>query len=143
MEGFLQGRPGILWLYSPSDLLKMSIKLSQQDDLYYSMTDTFTVDTNPCSQYSPFVGSAFTDIPPEPHLIDNNDSSGCSEDYDKDVTPVDCAPVDNDPATAIPTNTDANVIPPCRSRINVNLAPAQPHVQTAQPRVQTPMLMRS
>jgi hypothetical protein len=29
MEGFLQGRPGILSLYSPLGLMKMSIKLSQ------------------------------------------------------------------------------------------------------------------
>ncbi len=47
MEGFLQGRPDVLSLYSPSGLLKMSIQLTQQDGLYYSSTDTFTVDTNP------------------------------------------------------------------------------------------------
>ncbi len=34
----------------------------------------------------------------------------------------------SDVATAIPTNMDANVIPHCQSRINANLAPAQPHV---------------
>jgi hypothetical protein len=65
MEGFLQGRPGVLSLYSPSGLLKMSIQLSQQDGLYYSSLDTFTVDTNPWSQYFPLIGSAFTDLPPD------------------------------------------------------------------------------
>jgi hypothetical protein len=49
MEGFSQGRPGILSLYSPLGLLKMSIELCQQDGLYYSTTDMFTVDTNPRS----------------------------------------------------------------------------------------------
>jgi hypothetical protein len=75
MEGYSQGRPGILLMYSPLGLLKMSIKLCQQDGLYYSMTDRFTVDTNPRSQYSPFVGSVFTDVAPNVHLIDNNDNS--------------------------------------------------------------------
>jgi hypothetical protein len=42
MEGFSQGHPGVLSLYSPSFLLKMSIQLSQQDSLYYSSTDTST-----------------------------------------------------------------------------------------------------
>jgi hypothetical protein len=46
MEGFSQGRPGALSFYSPSGLLTMSIPLTQQDGLYYSSTDTFTVDPN-------------------------------------------------------------------------------------------------
>jgi len=52
MEGLSEGRPGHLSLFSPSGLLKMkmSIQLSQQDGLYYSTTDTFTVDTNPRSR---------------------------------------------------------------------------------------------
>ncbi len=52
MEGFSQGRPDILSLYSPSGLLKMSIQLLQQDGLYYSWTNTFTVDIKPRSRSS-------------------------------------------------------------------------------------------
>jgi hypothetical protein len=73
LEGFSEGRTGILLMYSPSGLLKMSIWLSQQDGLYYSSTDTFTINTNPCLHSSPFMGSAFTVPPPDVHLIDNND----------------------------------------------------------------------
>jgi hypothetical protein len=51
MEGFLQGHPVVLSLYFPLGLLKMSIQLSQQDGLYYSSTNTFTVDTNPRAWY--------------------------------------------------------------------------------------------
>jgi hypothetical protein len=64
MKGFLQGCMGILLQYSPSGLLKMSFKLCQQDGLYYSMTNMFTVDTNPPSWYSPFAGSTFTELAP-------------------------------------------------------------------------------
>ena len=85
MEGLSQGRPGHLLLFSPSGLLKTSIQLSQQDGLYYSMTDTFTVDTNPRSRYSPFIGSAFTDLQQELHHIEDDDSSACSDDSDKDL----------------------------------------------------------
>jgi len=85
MEGLSEGRPGHLSLFSPSGLLKMSIQLSQQDGLYYSTTDTFTVDTNPRSRYSPFVGSAFTDLQQELHHIEDDDSSACSEESDEDV----------------------------------------------------------
>jgi len=85
MEGLSEGRPGHLSLFSPSGLLKMSIQLSQQDGLYYSTTDTFTVDTNPRSRYSPFVGSAFTDLQQELHHIEDDDSSACSDDSDEDV----------------------------------------------------------
>jgi hypothetical protein len=91
MEGFSQGHPGHLLLFSPSGLLKMSIQLSQQDGLYYSTTDTFTVDTNPHSRYSPFVGSALTDLPLDLHLINDNDSSDCSKESNEDIS---C----NDPA---------------------------------------------
>jgi hypothetical protein len=91
MEGFSQGRPGHLSLFSPSGLLKMLIQLSQQNGLYYSTTDTFTVDTNPRSRYSPFVRSALTDLPLDLHFIDDDDSSDCSEESDEDIS---C----NDPA---------------------------------------------
>ena len=77
MEGFLQGRPSVLSLYSPSRLLKMSIQLTQQDGLYYSPTDTFTADTNPRSRSSPFVGIAITDLPPDTHLINDDDGTTC------------------------------------------------------------------
>jgi hypothetical protein len=59
-------------------VLKMSIQLTQQDGLYYSPTDTFTVDTNPRSWSSPFVGIAFTDLPPDTHLIDDDNDTTCS-----------------------------------------------------------------
>ncbi len=49
LAGYSQGRPIILSIYSPLGLLKMSIELSQHDGLYYSTTDTFTIDTNPWS----------------------------------------------------------------------------------------------
>ncbi len=88
MEGFTQGRPGILSMYLPSRLLKMSIELCQQDGLYYSTTDTFTVDTNPRSSCSPFVGSAFTDTSPEVHLIDEDEASDCSGEYNVSEIPV-------------------------------------------------------
>jgi hypothetical protein len=65
LEGFLEGRPGILSMYSPSGLLKMPIRLSQQVRLYYSSTDTFTVNTNPRLHLSPFMGSTFTVCPPD------------------------------------------------------------------------------
>ena len=85
MKRLSQGNLGHLSLFSPSGLLKMSIQLSQQDGLYYSTTDTFTVDTNPRSRYSPFVGSAFTDLQQELHHIEDDDSSACSDDSDEDV----------------------------------------------------------
>jgi hypothetical protein len=93
MEGLSQGRPGHLSLFSPSGLLNMSIQLSQQDSLYYSTTDTFTVDTNPRSRYSPFVGSALTELRQDIHHIDDDDSSACSDESDEDVplTEVDVA----------------------------------------------------
>ncbi len=67
-------------MYSPSGPLKMSLKLCQQDGLYYSRTDTVTVDTNPRSSYSPFAGSVFTDVMPNVHLIDDNNDSVHSAD---------------------------------------------------------------
>jgi len=71
----------------------MSIQLSQQDGLYYSTTDTFTVDTNPRSRYSPFVESALTELQQDIHHINNDDSSACSDESDEDVplTEVDVA----------------------------------------------------
>ena len=135
MEGFSQGRPGVLSLYSPSGILKMSIQLTQQDGLYYSPTDTFTVDTNPRSRSPPFVGIAFTDLPPGTHLIDDYDDTTCSTGSDDDsvsvvpnfidtpttvsaphsaapahITPID-TPVDHSPYVA-------HSAPPC-SRVTV------------------------
>jgi hypothetical protein len=105
LEGFSEGRPGILSMSSPSGLLKMSIRLSQQDGLYYSSMDTFTVDTNPRSHSSPFMGSAFTIPPPDVHLIDNDD-----DDNDDDST---CSNVPNihQPPTA-PDKIDDKQPPP-------------------------------
>ncbi len=62
----------------------MSIWFLQQDGLYYSSTDTFTVDTNPRLHSSPFMGSTFIVTPPDVHLIDdnnndNNNNSTCSD----------------------------------------------------------------
>ena len=99
MEGYSQGRPGILSMYSPSGLLKMSLKLCQQDGLYYSRTDTVTVDTNPRSSYSPFAGSVFTDVTPNVHLINNDDNSVHSADsdlYDTTKVSPDAVNVDTD-----------------------------------------------
>jgi hypothetical protein len=108
MEGFLQGRPGILSLYSTLGLMKMSIQLSQQDGLYYSSTDTFTVNTNPPSRSSPFIGSAFTDLPPDLHFIDDKDSSACSDnDYDNSIPPAAPAVLDNNPRTTTILIADA------------------------------------
>jgi hypothetical protein len=56
MEGFTTGQPGLLTFYSPSSLLKISIRLEQQDGLYYCATDTFTINTNPRLTTSPFIG---------------------------------------------------------------------------------------
>jgi len=108
MEGFSQGRPGVLSLYSPSGILKMSIQLTQQDGLYYSPTDTFTVDTNPRSRSSPFVGIAFTDLPPDTHLIDDDDNTTCStgsDDVNVSVVTIfiDTPTTVSDPHSAAPT----------------------------------------
>jgi hypothetical protein len=59
MEGYTNGQPVLLTFYSPSGLLKISIWLEQQDGLYYCTTDTFTVDTNPWSNTTPFVGHLY------------------------------------------------------------------------------------
>jgi hypothetical protein len=126
MEGFTQGRPGILSMYSPSGLSKMSIKLCQQDGLYYSTTDTFTVNTNPCSRCSPFVGSAFTDLAPDVHLINEDDISNCSEASDDYKIPVD--PTDtNDAHTA--TAVDSTAPPQQMPRIPTESAPSAPCVR--------------
>ncbi len=131
MEGFLQGRPGILSLYSPLGLLKMSIQLSQQDGLYYSSTDMFKVDTNPHSRSSPFIGSAFTDLPPDLHFIGNKDSSACSNDnYNNDIPPAAPAVLDNDPRTATIPMVDATGSLTC---IPTNLTPSWPPVQQPAP----------
>jgi hypothetical protein len=47
MEGYVSGHPGLLTLYSPSGLLKISTHFKQQDGLYYCTTDTFTINTHP------------------------------------------------------------------------------------------------
>jgi hypothetical protein len=131
MEGFLQGRPGILSLYSPSGLLKMSIQLSQQDGLYYSSTDTFTVDTNPRSWSSPLIGSAFTDLPPDLHFIDDNDSSACSDNnHNNDIPPAAPAVLNDDPRTATIPMEDATGSPTC---VPTNLTPSRPPVQQPAP----------
>jgi hypothetical protein len=99
MEGYSQGRPGILLMYSPTNLLKMSLKLCQQDGLYYSTTDTVTVDTNPRSSYSPFAGSVFTDVTPNVHLINNDEDSVHSADsnlYDTTNVSPNAVNVDTD-----------------------------------------------
>jgi hypothetical protein len=133
MKGFTQGRPGILSMYSPSGLLKMSIKLCQQDSLYYSTTDTFTVDTNPHSRCSPFVGSAFTDLAPDVHLINKDDVSNCSEASNDYEIPVDPADTDDaHTATAADSTTPPQQLP-C---IPTKLAPSAP-------RVRVPPLLRS
>jgi hypothetical protein len=80
----------------------MSIELCQQDGLYYSTTDTFTVDTNPRSRYSPFVGSVFTDVAPNVHLIDTNNDS---------INSVDSALYDTTNASPVSVNMDTDNIP--------------------------------
>ncbi len=125
MEGFTQGRPGILSMYSPSGLLKMSIELCQQDGLYYSTTDLFTDDTNPRSRCSPFVGSTFTDLAPDVHLINADDVSNCSEASNDYKIPED--PTDTDDAhTATAADSTA---PPQLTRIPTKSAPSAPHVK--------------
>ncbi len=120
----MQGRLGILLLYSPSGLLKMSIKLCQQDGLYYNMTDMFTVDTNPRSWCSPIFGSAFTNLAPDLYLIDDDDSSNCSEEYDVPVSPVHPTTDKDNPATT--TTADANGAPICPPRTPTKPAPSGP-----------------
>jgi hypothetical protein len=127
MEGFLQGRPGILSLYSPSGIFKMSIKLRQQDGLYYSTTDMFTMETNPHSQCSPYVSSAFTDLTPDIHLIDKDDSLDYSGEYNDYISPVDPTAVDDDPATTTTTTADANVTPLCPPHAPTKPAPSGPY----------------
>jgi hypothetical protein len=109
----------------------MSIKLCQQDGLYYSTTDMFIVDTNPHSRYSPFVGSTFTDLAPDLHLIDDDDSSNCSEEYDDLVSPVDPTTVKDDPATT--TTADTNVTPLCLPRTPTEPAPSRPLARAPRP----------
>ncbi len=133
MEGFMQGRPGILSMYSPLGLLKMSIKLCQQDGLYYSRTDTFTVDTNPCSRCSPFVGSAFTNLAPDVHLIDEDDVSNCSKASNDNKIPVD--PTDTNDAQTAPA-ADSTAPPQQLPRIPTTWAPSAL-------RVRVPPLARS
>jgi hypothetical protein len=126
MEGFTQGLPGILSMYSPSGLLKMSIELCQQDGLYYSMTDTFTVDTNPRSRCSPFVGSAFTNLTPDIHLINEDNVSDCSEASDDYKIPVD--PTDTDDIHAS-TAADSTAPPQQLPHIPTELAPSVPRIR--------------
>ncbi len=131
MEGFLQGCPSILFLYSPLGLLKMSIQLSQQDGLYYSSMDTFTVDTNSRSRSSPFIESAFTDLPPDLNFIDDEDSSACSNDnYNDEIPPAAPAVLDNDPRTTTIPMVDATGSPTC---ISADLTPSRQPVQQPAP----------
>jgi hypothetical protein len=59
------------------------------------------VNANPRSWSSPFIGSAFTDLTPDLHFIDDNDSTACSgDDYDDDTPPAAPVIVDNNPRTA-------------------------------------------
>jgi hypothetical protein len=126
MEGFTQGRPSILSMYSPSGLLKMSIKLCQQGGFNYSMTDTFTVDTNPRSRCSPFVGSAFTDLAPDVHLVNEDNASNCSKASNDYEIPVDPTDTDNaHTATAVDSTTPLQQLP-C---IPTESAPSAPRVR--------------
>ncbi len=128
MEGFSNGRPGVLSLYSPSGILKMSIQLTQQDGLFYSPTDTFTVDTNPRSRSSPFVGLAFTDLPPDTHLIDDDNDTTCSAVSDDDS--VSAVPDFITPTNAV--SAPHSVAPPRIPRINTPVDPS-PHVELSAP----------
>jgi hypothetical protein len=121
MKGFSQGRPGVLSLYSPSGILKMFIQLTQNDGLYYSPTDTFTVDTDPRSRSSPFIGIAFTDLPPDTHLIDDDDNTACSADSDDDSVPA--IPIFTTPTTAVSTPHSTAPLP---QRINPIDDPVDP-----------------
>jgi hypothetical protein len=133
MEGFTQGCPGILSMYSPLGLLKMSIKLCQKDGLYYSTTDTFTVDTNPRSRCSPFVGSTFTNLAPDVHLIDEDNVSNCSKASDDYKIPVDATDTNNaHTVTAVDSTAPPQQLP-C---IPTKSAPSAP-------RIQVPLLLRS
>ncbi len=105
----------------------MFIKLCQQDGLYYSTTDMFTMDTNPHSQCSPYVGSAFTNVAPDIHLIDKDDSSNYSWEYDNYISPVDPAAIDDDPVTTTITTADANVTLLCLPHAPTKPAPSGPH----------------
>ncbi len=130
MEGYSQGRPGILSMYSPSGLLKMSLELCQQDGLYYSTMDTVTVDTNPRSSYSPFAGFVFTNVTPNVHLIDDDDDSVHSADsnlYDTTNVSPDAVNVNTDnhstgppPHLPGPTPTEST---PCAAPITAPLIP--------------------
>jgi hypothetical protein len=113
MEGFSQGGPGILSLYSPLGLLKMSIQLFQQDGLYYSSTNTFTVDIKPRSRSSLFIGLAFTDLPPDLHLIDDDDCSECSDNPDDYISTTDSTNINDNSIHATSTPADAYNTPPC------------------------------
>ncbi len=92
-----------------------------------SMTDMFTVDTNPCSRYSPFVSSVFPNLTPDLHLIDNNDSSDCSEECDVHVSPVDPTADEDNPETT--TTADANGTPICPPCTPTKPAPSGPDVR--------------
>ncbi len=99
----------------------MSIKLCQQDGLYYCTTNTFTVNTNPRSSCSPFVGSAFTNISPEVHLIDEDEASDCSGEYNVSKIPV--VPTNDAPVTSALDSPTPPIIMP---RIPKDSAPPTP-----------------
>jgi hypothetical protein len=104
---------------------------SQQDGLSYSSMDTFTVDTSPRSRSSPFIGSAFTDLPPDLHFIDNENSSACSDgNYDNDIPPAAPAVLNDDPRTATMPMADMTGSPTC---ISADLTPSRPPVQQLAP----------
>jgi hypothetical protein len=113
-------------MYSPSALLKMSIKLCQQDSLYYSTTDTSTVNTNPRSRCSPFVSFAFTDLAPDVHLINEDIVSDCSKASDDYKIPVD--PTDTDDAH-MATAADLTTPPQQLPCIPTKSAPSAPCVR--------------
>jgi hypothetical protein len=103
----------------------MSIQLTQQDGLYYSSTDTFTVDTDPRSRHSPFVGSAFTDVPHDMHYIDDDDNSTGSDDSVDDVPLTGPAVVPTPPLhlPLVLAGTSHPPLPPTVPRSRVSVRP--------------------
>jgi hypothetical protein len=91
----------------------MSIQLLQQDGLYYSSTNTFMFDINRRSRSSPLIGLAFTDLPPDLHLIDDDDCLECFDNPDDDVSTTDSANIIDDSIHATSTPADAHHTPPC------------------------------
>ncbi len=84
----------------------------------------FMVNNNPRSRYLPFVGSAFTDLPPDLHLIDDDNSSNCSDKYDNDIP----AAADNAPSPTTTNTADANDTTSCLPYVPVNSKQTWPPV---------------